>query len=375
MIVLLVSTALASLSYQLLEQPIRVSKLLDRHRRAVIVAGLATSVVAALVIVPKVVDVSDAQPLVAQGNTAGFTPTPALDWAAATKGIEPFTNCYRQPVEQCTVLQGTTGPHLLLVGDSHAGVLIPALTEIARRNNATLSLAIKGGCPWQQHLYATPVTVNGTTLRTEDCEKEKDDFYNRVLPELHPDIVFTMNVDHENADVLPYLGPDGKYAPSGSPTSVRWLRETTTDSLAKLRATGAKVVLLEPTPVAPFDPLDCLSNSTYVEECRYVANEKPVSLETDYRDLDRRSGDVWSVDLDKLVCPFLPICDPIVDGRIVKWDASHLTRAFVQAIAPQLDDYLRQSEILPELTSTARGEEVCDARRSERDRDRHAVAA
>jgi peptidoglycan/LPS O-acetylase OafA/YrhL len=342
-IVLLVSTALAPLSYQLLEQPIRLSKLLDRHRRAVIVAGLAISVVAALVIVPKVVDASDAEPVVAQGNTAGFTRTPALDWSAATENIAPFTNCYQRPVEECTVVQGTSGPHLLLVGDSHAGMLIPALTEIARRNDATLSLAVKGGCPWQEALYATPVTVNGTTLRTEDCKNEKNDFYNRVLPELKPDLIFTMNVDHENADVLPYLGPDGKYAPSGSPRSVRWLRETTTDSLAKLRATGGKVVLVEPTPVAPFDPLDCLSESTYVEECRYVANKEPVSLETDYRELDRQYDDVWSVDMDRMVCPYLPICDPIVDGEIVKWDASHLTTAFVEAIAPRLDDYVRES--------------------------------
>jgi hypothetical protein len=346
-IVLLVSTALASLSYQLLEQPIRLSTLLDRHRRAVIVAGLATSVVAALVIVPKVVDASDAQPVVAQGNATGFTRTPALDWEAATKNIEPFTNCYRQPVEKCTVVQGTTGPRLLLIGDSHAGIMIPALSAIAKRNDATLSLAIKGGCPWQQDLYATPVTVNGTTLSPKDCKKEKDDFYSRVLPALHPDIIFTMNVDHEAKNVLPFLGPDGKYAASGSPTSVQWLRETTVRSLAKLRATGARVVLLEPTPVAPFDPLDCLSKSTYVEECRYIASERPASLETDYRELDRQSPDVWSVDMDRLVCPYLPICDPIVDGRIVKWDPTHLTRAFVDgAITPQLDAYLRQSGIV-----------------------------
>jgi hypothetical protein len=46
-----------------------------------------------------------------------------------------------------------------------------------------------------------------------------------------------------------------------------------------------------------------------------------------------------------MVCPYLPICDPIIDGKIVKWDASHLTTAFVEAIAPRLDDYLRESGI------------------------------
>jgi peptidoglycan/LPS O-acetylase OafA/YrhL len=346
-IVLLVSTALASLSYQVLELPVRTSRRLDRRRRVVVIAGLVTSVVAALVIVPAVVDASNAQQPTLQGNTAGFTRTPALDWSAATKGLAPFTNCYQKPVDHCTVVHGTTGPHLLLIGDSHAGILIPTLTEIARRNHATLSVAVKGGCPWQQRLYAVPVTVNGVTLRTSDCQKEKDDFYSRVLPELHPDVIFTMNVDHENKYVLPFLGPNGKYAPDGSPTSVRWLRETTTDSLAKLRATGAKVVFIEPTPIAPFNPLDCLSKSKYVEECRYVANTQPVSLETDYRELAKQDPNVWSVDIDRLLCPYLPICDPIVGGQIVKWDPSHITAAFARAIAPHFDDYLRQERILP----------------------------
>ena len=47
LIVLLVSTALASLSFQLLEHPVRVSTLLDAHRRAVVITGLAVSVVGA----------------------------------------------------------------------------------------------------------------------------------------------------------------------------------------------------------------------------------------------------------------------------------------------------------------------------------------
>ena len=122
---------------------------------------------------------------------------------------------------------------------------------------------------------------------------------------------------------------------------VRWLRETTVDSLAKLRATGSKVVMLEPIPVAPFNPIDCLSQSKYLEGCRYVANTTPVSLATDYRELAKQDPRVWSVNLNHLVCPYFPICDPIVDGQIVKWDPTHLTAAFARAIAPQLDTYLQ----------------------------------
>ena len=345
-IVVLVSTALASLSYQLLEQPVRTSKRLDRRKRTVIFAGLATSVVAAVVIVPSIVNASDAQRPQLDGTTTGFTPTPALDWAAAKQDLAPFTNCYGKPVAACTIVQGTTGPHLLLIGDSHAGTLIPTFTEIARREHATLSVSVHGGCPWQQELFAIPINVNGTKLSTSDCQKLKDDFYDRVLPEMHPDIIFTMNVDHEDPHALPYLGPDGKPLGSKAPAAIRWMRETTTASLAKLRATGSKVVLLEPIPVAPFNPLDCLSRSKYVEDCRYVANATPESLETDYRDLARKDPAVYDVDLDRLVCPFLPICDPIVDSQVVKWDGTHLTSRYARAIAPRLDAYLRQSDIV-----------------------------
>ena len=50
----LIATALASLSFQVLEHPIRVSALLDRHRRAVIAVGLTTSIIAAVVVIPAI---------------------------------------------------------------------------------------------------------------------------------------------------------------------------------------------------------------------------------------------------------------------------------------------------------------------------------
>src|SRR5204863_63982 len=83
------------------------------------------------------------------------------------------------------------------------------------------------------------------------------------------DVSVAMNVAHEDTNAIPFLGPHGEHDRNGSPTSVRWLRQTTDESVAKLRADGSKVVLLEPTPDAPIDPLDCLSKSSYLEACRY----------------------------------------------------------------------------------------------------------
>ena len=56
----LVATALASLSFDILEQPVRTSRRLDRHRGIVIATGLTVSVVSALVLIPKIVTPANA---------------------------------------------------------------------------------------------------------------------------------------------------------------------------------------------------------------------------------------------------------------------------------------------------------------------------
>ena len=61
-----------------------------------------------------------------------------------------------------------------------------------------------------------------------------------------------------------------------------------------------------------------------------------------YRKLAAESPSIWSVNFDKLVCPFYPICDPVIAGRIVRVDQQHLTVDYSTYIAPQVTSYLRQ---------------------------------
>jgi peptidoglycan/LPS O-acetylase OafA/YrhL len=344
----LVATALASLSFEMLERPVRMSALLDRHRRVVIASGLAISVVAALVLIPRVVNPADAAAPVAKGSTTtGFTPVPAgLNWRDAKNGGGPFVSCLGKPATACTLVRGT-GLNLLLIGDSHAWMMIPAFTEIARRNNLTFSASVDGHCVWQRNLYVIPYTLNGVTASTQRCKALKDDTYARVVPELDPDVIVLMEVAHERRGLTPYLGPDGRVVKNDSPASYRWIEATTTQSIAALRANGRKILIIEPIPLAPFDPLDCLSKAKVIEECRYVDNAGPDPIERFFRQLAQRDANMWSADFDRLVCPFLPICDPVVNGQIVKWDATHLTSRFARSIAPRIDAYLKESGLIP----------------------------
>src|SRR5580765_6995722 len=73
----LVATALAALSFEMLEHPVRTSGLLDRHRGTVIASGLAISLVCAVVLIPKVVNPARASTSGTRNVLSrGLTPVP-----------------------------------------------------------------------------------------------------------------------------------------------------------------------------------------------------------------------------------------------------------------------------------------------------------
>jgi hypothetical protein len=252
----LMSTALAALSFEILEHPVLRSPALDRHGLVVIAAAVTVSVVSALVLIPKIVDPAHARtPVLQSTTTAGVAPVPAdLDWRHAKDGGSPFIGCLGKPADACTVVRGT-GKHVFLLGDSHAWMLIPTFEEIARRDHLTLSISVQTSCPWQQNLYMNPIKIDGTTPHTRECQIRKDDVYSRVIPTLHPDVIVVMEVAHEDRQVTEYLGPNRTLMKSDAPAYLQWIEKTTRDSVNALRADGRKVVMVEPIPVAPSDPL------------------------------------------------------------------------------------------------------------------------
>jgi len=56
---------------------------------------------------------------------------------------------------------------------------------------------------------------------------------------------------------------------------------------------------------------------------------------------------VWSADFDRLVCPWWPVCDPVIGGRVVKVDSNHLTAEYSIAIADDVAEYLKANGLIP----------------------------
>ena len=115
-----------------------------------------------------------------------------------------------------------------------------------------------------------------------------------------------------------------------------------------LRDAGRKVVIVEPVPypVGGRRSAHVHLEGHVLDQCRFVASPGPMPAEKIYRAIADEDDKVWSLDIDQLVCPYLPICDPVVDGKIVRFDEGHITTTYSRSIAPQIDQYFKDNAIL-----------------------------
>jgi peptidoglycan/LPS O-acetylase OafA/YrhL len=332
----LLSTALAAVSYAVVEQPVRTARALDRLRGPVIATGLTASLIGAVVLAPVILQPTSTT--VAASNVDGRSNTRLrlLDWRRALGDIPPLPACLGKPLAGCTVVRGD-GKRVLLIGDSNARMWIPTFTAIAKREGWSFAVATRPVCPWQRGLQ-----YHLSAAYREQCRRHQDDWYERMVPKLDPDVVVLAHQAYDDPGYSQsFYGLDGRPVFHDSPRLETVLRDASAASLRALERPGRKVVLLEPTPLSSANPLNCLSRGGDQERCRYRANAEPTPLERFYREYASEHADVEAVDADRLVCPRLPVCDPVVGEIIVKRDGSHITATYARSLAPSVAPFLR----------------------------------
>ncbi len=335
LIAIAVATGLAAVSFELLERPVRQSEVLDRRRVGVIAVGLAASVAVAAIAAPRLLDLDHTRAVAVAPSTAQGTPVPVdLDWQSAQNDEADFPDCSAEAPDGCTLVIGT-GAHVLLIGDSHAGMFIPMFTDLARDRSLTLSAAVAPVCPWQDGLFFM-------TEGVRTCIARHADWYPALIDRLDPDIVVVASRPFDDpTSPTRVVDESAGESPVDSSGYLDYVRARSEATIQMLRSAGSQVVIIEPVPVAPSgtDPLNCLSEATYVEECRFVSSDERTPVEEMYRSLADTDAGVWTIDLDRRVCPYLPICDPIVDGLIVKRDHGHLTTRFARTLRDAFEEF------------------------------------
>jgi peptidoglycan/LPS O-acetylase OafA/YrhL len=348
----LAGTGIASLSYQILEMPIREHRPLDRISPAVIATGLVIGIVCALVVVPSILD-SGGHALEAGSapSSVVLTPVPSnlpfdtakSDLGGQLRGVHflPEWNCDNQPVSACTIVHGS-GEKVLVIGDSHAWMLFPAFAKIAQEDGFQFETDASAGCPWQRRVFdAEPVHRH----LLKPCLSAKRDLYDRVLPALKPDLVIIANADYS------YGGRGAIYDSHDKPIKVaqrdmvQAVKTESERSLREIEKYTKKVLIVDPFPIADDDPFVCLTRSEFLESCRFTVSKVSQPLMKVYAGLADQTR-TYVVDWNKLACPNLPICDPVVNGLIVRWDIEHLTPRYALSIAPQIRAYLERTKLV-----------------------------
>ena len=350
LITVVASTALAALSCRIIENPVRLARGLDRRNRSVIVVALCISLTAGVLIAPAMRAVGAGSTAVAADSIAVSSiksgTTKLLNWQAARNDIPASPECLGKPLGECILVHGT-GKKVLLMGDSLARMWLPAFQAIARRESLTLAAAIHPACPWPEHLVGLGISPDCTTFRA--------DWYARVIPQFDPDIVVLANRPYDApGNALPF-DVSGHHVTAQDPGAVAAISDQTKASLDDLRRPGREIVLLEPTPlpVDPnYDPMSCVSSGS--SHCSFTVNSATTPLTKLDRDLAATPGTnatgpaskVWSVDLNRLACPRYPVCDPVVNGIIVRRDHTHLTGTYARALTTSLEAILRKRRVL-----------------------------
>jgi peptidoglycan/LPS O-acetylase OafA/YrhL len=340
-----VATGLASLSFQVLESPVRTSVRLDRSRRAVIAAGLAASLLVAVAVAPRVTEPSGG--VVASSADSGVSAPGAIDEAdevadatvpAEALGVAFTDNfdydaCPSSGSTLCTLAEGE-GLMAVVVGDSHAGVWATMLADLAQAEDMTLLGGLLSFCPWPRGIRYPGAGP--------DCYADQDDLFDRLLPEADPDIVFLSHraFDDPN-DPLQVRDVDAGLV--GGAARDEAVAQRARETVQALVADGRTVVIFEPIPVAPtdLDPLACLSTATsHTASCRFLVQREPTPEDLVLRELDAAHEQVVSIDADRLTCPYLPICDPVLEGLVVRRDGNHLTATYARSLEDDIEAVL-----------------------------------
>jgi peptidoglycan/LPS O-acetylase OafA/YrhL len=333
-----VSTGLAALSFEVLEQPIRRSRRLAGVGFPTVVVGVALSAVVAVTVVPRVLG-SERPPAVASqqqqrlpSGEAVQTALPrgavpaGLDWRALSRqhGLDDRF-CTPSDPGDCLLHQGS-GPRVLLVGDSHGRVLGQALLDLAKRHDLTLYGSVMSACSWFPH------TTSPTQDESEraDCHTARDHLYPDLVRALHIDVVVVTQMPR------PWLRSDDEPTTPYPEMAAAAVRDVT----AAVATTGARMVIVTSMLPTVDDPLGCLSGARDQSECETVQSGHDDLLDSYYLTAAAESPDVATIDVNQVMCPQYPLCAAVLDGLPAWRDSLHYLPANLVAHDGQIWDQL-----------------------------------
>lgn len=339
------ATGLAALSYDVLEMPVRRREWPSRAAWPTVASGVVVSLTVALLVVPPLLQ-SDRKPslVASRGHASGVTfrdgPVPDIDFRAVQHDVGPQTHCSR--AEECYFVRGD-GPTVVVVGDSHARMMMPMFEKLAEEKGFTLAANIQTGCPWQAEI----VNLVQPPATQQACTEGRAAWYADVLPQLHPDLVVLVG---QSYTLDPKFTPATLQRAGGSDETVEeLLQNTTTETLDTIAALGSRSLVMLDTLRADENLLSCLAAARLLSECTVSVPLADDPSDAIYVAEDVRRPDVYTFDIDPLLCPDAPVCRPVLRGRVIWHDDTHLTTRIGVFLRERIWERIRLTGVLDDL--------------------------
>jgi peptidoglycan/LPS O-acetylase OafA/YrhL len=349
--IILVSLVLAIVSYFVVENPIRYSKVFKSSLKNTYLLGISCilliSMISGLLIYSKdSTNQSLSNDLNEQASDSLFvkkiqeglnqktiTETVALN-LLQSQGDMSLNKCIAKETDELPILNqecilGNVNSlkSIVLLGDSHADQWIENINSIAKKNDYKLYSFTKPGCPMSDIKIINPL------LKREylECYKWRIEALKQIET-LNPNLLIYTSTQYENSSLEIY----SKF-------------------VLKLQQISNKLIILNDTPVPTLNIPECLSkNKTDMQKCsfKYVQNlgiQNQKASEIKYL----KDQNVQFINTVKWFC-IKTNCPPIIDNIIVYRDKSHITNSFSNYLTDLMNEEIFPKEI-PFITKIESG--------------------
>ncbi|WP_299087393.1 acyltransferase family protein [uncultured Microbacterium sp.] len=230
---------------------------------------------------------------------------------------------------RCDFGTDSGGPHLALIGDSHATRLVEPLRDIVTEGGGKLSTYLVSGCSMMS-IQLTGSAWGFEPVYAEQCRSVTERIQDAVIAD--PTVDTVILTDRTRL----YITDAVEYHPL--------TEEMVADSIDRLATGGKRVVVIADPPEMNAVPpqgggsaADCLEKARSSDECALPRSEASFADPMAAAATATGSG---LVNLDDLFCTE-DQCLTRIGGLVVYSDDNHLTRSFARSLIEPLTDRLR----------------------------------
>lgn len=355
MAIVVFSVVPAWLTFHLVENPLRSSQRLKDSRVALSVGANATLVGAAagLVLVALFAQASTTTAAVTNARGAAvLSDQPSADAAGrpvdqVTGGITPdplsapkdvpdlYAKGCQVDVESaepvsCSYGDKDAATTIAVVGDSKAAQWVPAFQLLAEQHDWHVVTYTKSACPF----VTIETSMNGDVYQS--CRDWTDNVMAKLTGSGHPDVVVTVGQRSEGV----VGGTDGDLELSGPA-----MQQALVDTWDELGRAGVKVISLADTPQTFMDVYACVDeHPDDLTACAYNRDRGIAASGAPTQEAAADKAGVPFVDLTDFICP-TSTCAPVIGNVLVYRQGSHITKTYIETLAPRLDTALKRAGV------------------------------